>query len=194
MRSRRCIAWLVAAKTLLAVLLLTGALWPHGPFEGKGMLYRLPAFLLPGLVVSYHWWRHRDDGRAYPVALDVALTVPFLLDTLGNALGLFDSLDHFDSVMHTLNWAVLCAGVTLTWARGRFGRGAQFGYHIIVGAGFGAIASVLWEAMEYAIMQAGVVGLNLTYGNTITDLLFSTAGGASGAWWAARRAASHPTG
>lgn len=183
---RRAVVLLVAAKVLLAALLLVGALWPHGNFEGKGMAYRLPAFLAPGLVVTWSWWRRRHEQRAYPLALDVALTVPFLLDTLGNAAGFFDSVDHFDSVLHFVNWVILCAGVTLALGRS-IGRGASRGYHLLAGAGFGAITIVLWEAMEYGVMEAGVGGLNLTYVDTVSDLLISGTGGAVGAWWAARR-------
>lgn len=181
----RPVRLLVAAKVLLAALLLTGALYPHGPFEGKGMAYRLPAFLAPGLIVSWRWWRHRG-ARPYPVALDAALTLPFLFDTMGNALGLFDSVTHFDSVLHALNWAVLCGGVTLAMAHAA-GADATPPYRVLAGAGFGAIAIVLWEAMEYAVMEAGVAGLHLTYRDTISDLLVSMAGGAVGAWWAVRR-------
>ncbi len=184
--SRRAVALLVAAKALLAALLLVGALWPHGNFEGKGMAYRLPAFLAPGLVVTWSWWRRRREGRPYPVALDAALTVPFLLDTLGNAAGFFDSVDHFDSVLHFVNWVILCGGVTLALGRS-IGRDASRAYHVLAGAGFGAITIVLWEAMEYGVMEAGVGGLNLTYVDTVSDLLISGTGGAVGAWWAARR-------
>lgn len=183
--------WLVVAKVLLAALLIVGALYPHGNFEGKGMVYRLPAFLAPGTVVAWRWWRRRrrlDDAPAYPIALDAALTLPFLSDTLGNAFGLFDRIDGFDSVMHVVNWVMLCGGITLTWARGRFGAGAGRGLLLMAGTGFGAVCSVCWEAMEYGIMRAGVGGLQLTYANTITDLLMSTAGGAGGAWWALHRA------
>lgn len=188
--SQRSLMLLLSAKLLLAVLLVLGSVWPHGPFEGKGMLYRLPAFLAPGLIVSWCWWKRRGDGRVYPVALDVALTLPFLFDTIGNALGFFDRYDHFDGVLHAVNWAVLSAGVTLTLSRTSAGRGAAPGFHLFAGAGFGAISIVLWEAMEFAVMHAGVAGLHLTYADTIADLLLSTAGGTVGAWWAARRLSS----
>jgi len=177
----------LAAQVVLLCLLVVGAVWPHGPFEGKGMLFRLPAFALPGWIVWWRWFRRRTDGRAYPVPLGAALTVPFLLDTMGNALGLFDHVDHFDDALHFLNWAVLCGGMTLTFARGRMGSGATSGYHVLAGTGFGAIAIICWEALEYAIMRSGVGGLDLTYADTVADLLLSTAGGAVGAWWAAHR-------
>ena len=190
--SARLVRLLIASKVLLAGLLIAGSVYPHGSFEGKGMVYRLPVFLAPGAIVSWRWFRHRDDGRPYPVALDAALTLPFLSDTLGNALGLFDRLEHFDSVMHLLNWIILCAGITLAWGRGRFGAGAGSGLLLMAGAGFGAVASVGWEAIEYGIMRVGVVGLHLTYADTIKDLLLSTTGGALGAWWAVRRISREP--
>ncbi len=191
-RDARAMRLLAAAKVLLASLLIAGSVYPHGPFEGKGMLYRLPVFLAPGLIVSWRWWRGRGDGRRYPIALDAALTLPFLSDTLGNAFGLFDHLDQFDSVMHLINWVMLCAGITLTWGRGRFGEGAGPGLLLMAGSGFGAVASIGWEAIEYGIMRSGVGGLHLTYADTIKDLLVSTSGGALGAWWAVRR--SRPAG
>jgi len=45
--------WLVACKAALLVLLLVGALAPNaGGFDGKGMAYRLPLFLAPGLAAA----------------------------------------------------------------------------------------------------------------------------------------------
>ncbi|HAP77101.1 MAG TPA: hypothetical protein DCR14_13570 [Acidimicrobiaceae bacterium] len=186
MPSERAGRWLIAAQVLLLGLLIVGAVWPHGPFEGKGMAYRLPVFAAPGWIVWWRWRHRRADHPPYPVALGTALTVPFLLDTLGNALGLFDNVSHFDDALHFVNWAVLCAGVTLTFARGRIGAGATSGYHLLAGSGFGAIAIIGWEALEYAIMRSGVGGLDLTYADTVADLLLSTAGGVVGAAWAAR--------
>lgn len=176
-------------RLALAALLLIGALYPHGPFEGKGMAYRLPVFLAPGLIV---WFRHhrrlRTSGPApYPTALDLGLTVPFLSDTIGNTLGLFDSVQHFDSVMHTVNWAILCAGITVALGRTSSGRSTSAALLATSGAGIGAITIIAWEGMEYGVMKAGVAGLNLTYADTLGDLALSTAGGAAGAWWAAKR-------
>ena len=105
--------WLVACKVLLAGLLLTGALFPDtGGFAGKGMAYRLPVFLAPALVVPIIWWRRRGP---YPAALDAALTLPFLLDTAANAVGLYDHLDATDDILHFVNWFVLVGGITATW-------------------------------------------------------------------------------
>jgi hypothetical protein len=165
---------------LLAALLLCGALFPSvGGFEGKGMAFRLPIFLAPALIVPVLWWRR---GGVYPVALDVALTVPFLLDTAANAVGLYDHFDPTDDVLHFVNWFVLVGGVAVTV---RFATAAANPPRWLVwtaAAGFGAAAIIVWEAAEYAVMRAGVGGLSLTYGDTIGDLLLSTGGGAIGAW------------
>jgi hypothetical protein len=169
---------LVAAKVLLAALLVIGALFPDvGGFAGKGMAFRLPVFLAPALVVPVLWYRR---GGAYPVALDVALTVPFLLDTAANAVGLFDSVDVTDDVLHFVNWAVLVGGVTATWAA-RVPVPNLRWLLFMAGTGFGALAIIGWEAVEYGVMKAGVGGLSLTYADTLGDLALSSLGGALGA-------------
>jgi len=180
--------WLVAAKIVLAALLVCGALFPSvGGFAGKGMAYRLPIFLLPSLVVPARWWRLRGT---YAVALDVALTVPFLLDTAANAVGLYDHFEPTDDVLHFLNWFVLVGGVAITFAASSSAVRAPRWLLWSAAAGFGAAAIIVWEAAEYSIMRAGVGGLSLTYGDTIGDLLLSTAGGALGSWLALRLTAA----
>lgn len=170
--------WMLAAKALLAGLLLVGALAPEvGGFAGKGMAYRLPVFLLPALLVPLWWRRHRGS---YPIGLDAALTVPFLLDTAANAVGLYDHVDATDDVLHTVNWVVLVGGIVHTIAH-RVPRSVPSWLAVTAGTGIGAIAIIGWEVAEYLIMQAGVGGLELTYGDTLGDLVLSTGGGLIGA-------------
>ena len=175
--------WLLAAKGLLAALLLTGALFPDvGGFAGKGMVYRLPIFLAPALVVPIRWLLRRG---LYPAALDAALTLPFLLDTAANALGLYDHVEMTDDVLHAVNWLVLVGGVTATWAAAARDTVPRW-LLVVAGTGFGAIAIIGWEVAEYGVMRAGVGGLSLTYADTLGDLVLSTAGGAVGAMLAVR--------
>ena len=179
---RQAIA-LVGAKVLLAVLLLTGALFPSvGGFAGKGYAFRLPLFLLPAVLVPV-LWRWRSVRSPYPFALDVALTVPFLLDTLGNAIGGFDRWDNFDKVLHFANWVVLAWGITRHLARPTRDRVLLW----IAGSGVGAMAAIGWEIAEYAVMKSGVGGLHLTYPDTLADLACGTTGAMLGAWWAVRK-------
>ncbi len=169
---------LIGAKALLIVLMVVGALFPGvGGFEGKGMGYRLPVYLIPALVVPWLWLR----GKRWDPGLDIGLTVPFLFDTLGNAFGLFDSWSSFDNVLHFLNWFVLVWGVTMAFNVGSKHRDAR-GLVWTAGTGIGAIAAIAWEIAEYNIMQAGVGNLHLTYADTLGDLAAGSTGGAIGAW------------
>ena len=170
---------LVGAKVLLFALMVTGALFPEvGGFSGKGMAYRLPVYVIPAMIVPALWFR----GRRWDAGLDIGLTVPFLLDTLGNAFGLFDSWSSFDNVLHFLNWFVLVWGITMS-LNGK-GRRSHRGLVWIAGTGIGALAAIAWEIAEYNIMQAGVGNLHLTYADTLGDLAAGSVGGAIGAWLA----------
>jgi hypothetical protein len=175
--------WLVFAKVALAGLLATGAFFPEvGGFAGKGTAYRLPMFLLPALVIPVVRLMRRGVPSPYPVALDAGLTLPFLLDTAGNAFGLYDSVDATDDVLHFVNWALLFGGVTTALPRAILPKWVVWA----VGSGFGAMGSIAWEVSEYAVMQTGVAGLHLTYGDTLGDLVLSTLGGCAGALVAVR--------
>ena len=177
----------MAAKLLLAALLLTGALFPEvGGFAGKGMAFRLPLFLAPALVVPAMVLLGRRR-TSYPVALDAGLTLPFLVDTAANAVGLYDHVDATDDVLHVLNWALLMGGITAHLAASAVATGAPRRLVWLAGFGLGAVLIIGWEVAEYAVMQAGVAGLHLTYGDTLGDLVLSTCGGGVGAWLALRR-------
>jgi hypothetical protein len=176
--------WLIGAKVLLALLLLTGALFPQlGGFEGKGMGYRLPIFLAPALIVPIGWWRRRGT---YAVALDAALTLPFLFDTAANAVGLYDHFDPTDDVLHFVNWFVLIGGIAITLAIKVTATSSPQWLVWVAASGIGAAAIIGWEVAEYSVMRAGVGGLSLTYADTLGDLVLSTVGGAIGAWLALR--------
>ena len=186
-------SWLVGAKALLAALLVVGAAFPAvGGFEGKGMVVRLPLFLLPSLVVPVMWLR-QQGARSYAVALDAALTIPFLLDTAANGVGLYDHVDATDDVLHFVNWIVLMGGITAHLVGTAAGSRSAPAITWMAGAGLGAVLIIGWEVAEYGVMQLGVDNLSLTYGDTLGDLVLSTLGGAVGAAWAVRRArAPHP--
>jgi hypothetical protein len=183
--------WLVAAKIALIGLLAVGAAFPDlGGFAGKGMGFRLLAFSVPALAVpAVVAWRR---PAAYPAALDAGLTLPFLIDTAANAVGLYDSWGPTDDVLHLVNWIVLLAGVTAHLAASPVGAGATRALLWTSGFGLGAASIVGWEAAEWVVMQAGVAGLDLTYDDTIGDLLLSTAGGGVGAVIALRSDGGRP--
>ena len=57
---------------------------------------------------------------------------------------------------------------------------------VLLGAGVGAITIISWEAVEWIIQEMGTTGLELTYDDTIGDLVLSTAGGTLGAFIASK--------
>ena len=173
-------------------MLVVGALFPSvGGFEGKGMAFRLPVFAVPALLVPVATAARRRSGP-YPTGLDGALTLPFTVDTAANAVGLYDHVDATDDVLHLVNWVLLIGGITLHLHRRFAGTGAPRGLVWLAGLGLGAVAIIGWEVCEYGVMQWGVAGLHLTYGDTLGDLVLSTVGGGIGAaaalWWSTRRA------
>ena len=80
--------WLTfAVKAVLICLLVFGALSGLQQFEGKVFLWRLVTYPIAALVVPITWGL---TGRraSYPYTVDILLTLPFLIDTVGNTLDL----------------------------------------------------------------------------------------------------------
>ena len=145
-------------------------------FQGKGMAYRAPFYLLP-LVVVPVVWRRRGRPEPYPDLIDALVIAPFLADTLGNVFGFYDTYAHTDDVLHFLNWVLLMGGVTLGLCRTYLRPLAAWA----MGTGIGASAIIGWETAEWFVQKLGTTGLHLTYSDTIGDLVLSTTGGAIGA-------------
>ena len=109
----------------------------------------------------------------------VRVSAPFLLDTLGNVVGIYDAVDATDDVLHAVNWVLLVAAFHAFRFRAVDDRRDA----LLLGYGVGALAIVWWEAMEWAVSEdgfAGADGLALTYGDTIGDLVLSSTGGLLG--------------
>jgi hypothetical protein len=145
--------------------------------EGKAMGFRAPLFMGPAVVVPLI---ARSRGwRPYPHTADALLSAPFLVDTLGNLLGFYDTYQATDDVLHVLNWVLLVAAFHAF----RFRTVATNRDAVFLGYGFGAIAIIWWEALEWAVSTdgfGGAGGLDLTYTDTVGDLLLSSSGGLVG--------------
>ena len=171
---------LLAVRAALVIAIAITVAFPGWEqFEGKGMAFRAPFYLLP-LVVTPLVWRRLGARAPYPSLVDALVVAPFLADTLGNVLGFYNSVDRTDDVLHFLNWVLLMGGVTL--ALGRTGISRLNAWAL--GWGLGALAIIWWEAAEWLVQELGTAGLDLTYSDTIGDLLLSSTGGAIGAWLA----------
>lgn len=171
----------LAAKTLLVGLLLYAVLRPDLPqFQGKAMEARLVVFGAPALLLPLSWaltrrWR---GPRAYPHGTDLCIVLPFLMDTAGNALDLYDTVAWFDDLLHFATWVpwVVAFGLLLHYAP-RLPRWA----HFAVVLGFGAVTHVLWELGEYVTFVRNSPELATAYTDTLGDLALSLTGSVAGA-------------
>jgi hypothetical protein len=161
----------LAVKAAVVLFALIPIVRPDAShFAGKAMGVRAvlyPAMLLPIPVA----WMLSGLPGPYPVWADIAFGLPFLIDAGANVFGLF-AIEHFDVIPHFLGWFFLSLVFGLAIAPLAGERWVVFGLVV----GFGAVIDILWEAGEFTMMKSGASGLQLTYENTIQDLLVSLTG------------------
>jgi hypothetical protein len=164
-------AAIIAAKAATVACAIDGFVNADTPrLRGKGIRARAFGYTGALFVVPAIWRLLPDRGR-YPRGLDLAVTLPLLIDAGGNALGLYNDA-HLDDVVHFLNSAIV-AGVA----------GALFATRTddpwlaaLAGTGTAISGETMWEIAEYLAMRAGATGMGLTYQDTISDLADSTLG------------------
>ena len=172
--THRTILWLVRSALVLAIgVSVAFPGWEQ--FEGKGMAFRAPFYLLPLIVVPLVW-KWRGSHPPYPYLVDALVVSPFLVDTLGNVFNFYNNYPVTDDVLHFVNWVLLLAGVSLALLRLGLGRLNIW----VLAWGIGGLAIIWWEAAEYLVQELGTAGLQLTYEDTIGDLVLSSTGGAVG--------------
>jgi hypothetical protein len=144
-------------------------------FAGKAMGVRVLIYPAAVLIIPAIWLL---SGRPapYPFLADIAFGLPFAIDAGANVFGLF-AIKRFDIVPHLSGWFFLTTAFGLGVAPLVDQRWVAFGLVL----GFGAVIDILWEAAEFLLMRSGASGLELTYENTIQDLVVSLAGAALGA-------------
>ena len=165
--------WL--AITSLIVCLLVGLIAPMERLDGKGWPARAVGYPLSSLAMGVIWVLRGKNGR-FPYLPTALLVTPFVLDLLGNLFQFFDTVQNFDDLLHFINWMFLCAAFVAMFDPVKLAPWNR----AALGTGFGAFAIILWEFMEYLIMQSGNTGLQLSYEDTVTDLLLSSCGGLVG--------------
>ncbi len=175
-------------KIGIVLAFLVAIFVPIDHLEGKGIGFRVPLFVGAAAVVPLIEHFRKAKREPYPHIADGLVVAPFLADTLGNLVGAYDRYAVTDDVLHCFNWILLVSAFQAF----RFRRTDSRVDSVLVGAGFGALAIVAWEIMEWAVDKSGAGGgLGLTYGDTIGDLTLSTSGGIAGAiigthWFGAR--------
>ncbi len=161
----------VAVKIILISLLAFGAFSGLQQLEGKAFIWRLATYPIAAFVVPVIWaMRARDT--AYPYAADILLTLPFLIDTAGNAVDFYDSIWWWDDVNHLVNWALLSGAVgSLAWRNDV--RPWQTIAYVV---GFGAVTAILWEVAEYFSFIRFSEELATAYVDTLGDMTLGLAG------------------
>ena len=196
MRLRPAAFWIDAAvkAALVALLVFAVARRDLPQFQGKAVVGRALTYPLATLIVPAVWALvRRRRPVAYPYDLDILIVLPFLVDTVGNALNLYDTIDWWDDANHFVNWGILVAGFGRLLVRLRLGRLETAALAI----GFGAVTAVLWEFGEYlTFIRNNENELRTAYTDTLGDLALGLGGSVVAAvltvtaLWPLRRATS----
>lgn len=158
-------AAIVLAKGATVAFAIDAFLHADSPrLRGKAIRTRAIGYAGTLLVVPAIW-RLLPDRPRYPRALDLAVTVPLLLDAGGNALGKYEEA-HVDDLVHVANAAIV-SGVVGALAAPHVDERWQAA---LIGAGVSVTGATAWEIMEYGAQRLGADGMNLTYDDTMFDL------------------------
>ncbi|MDQ3066955.1 MAG: hypothetical protein M3R12_07380 [Actinomycetota bacterium] len=177
MTARSLLVLDVAVKAALVALLLFGAFSGLERFEGKAMTGRALVYPIVTLIVPAIWWLWFRRTR-YPYGLDILIVLPFLIDTAGNALDLYDTVAWWDDANHVVNWLILVLGFGTVLLRTALRPAVVFGLAL----GFGAVTHILWEIGEYfAFIRANPDEFRTAYTDTVGDLALSLTGSFLGA-------------
>jgi hypothetical protein len=164
--------WLdLAVKLVLLSLLAFGAFSGLERFAGKAFGWRLLGYSIAACLVPAIW-AIRGRRLPYPFAVDTLFVLPFLIDTLGNALDLYDTIDWWDDANHFVNWALLSGAVVFALRRTHVNRAELFALVV----GFGGVTAILWEVGEYFAFIRNSPELATAYTDTLGDLALGLSG------------------
>jgi len=180
----RVLAVLIVGSKVATIAFGVDALINHRSKRLRGKAIRTRAIgYVAGLFIVPLIWRLLPDRGRYPAELDLAVTTPLFLDAAGNAFGVYERA-HIDDVVHVANSAIV-AGVA----------GALFAPRVderwqaaLAGAGVAVAAESAWESWEYVAWRLGADGMNLTYEDTMDDIIEGFVGAGLGALFALTRA------
>jgi hypothetical protein len=172
------VAWvaaIAAVKATVVALAIDAFLNSDQPrYHGKGMRLRAIGYA-GGMLLVPVAWRIRGRKDPYPRALDLAVTLPLLVDAGGNAIGIYRRA-HVDDLIHFADGALVASVVgALATPRVRTSWEAA-----AAATTAGTAAGGLWEIAEWIGLKLGAKGMDLTYEDTMTDLLETSAGAVLG--------------
>jgi hypothetical protein len=172
-------------------LLFLAVLAPHLPqFQGKAFAGRAIAYPVALAVLPVAWWLAGRGRVRFPVASDILLGLPFLIDMAGNALNLYDTVSWWDDANHLVNWALHTAAIAML-VRHWLAPAAV----AAVGVAWASTTAILWELAEYVTFVPDSPEAASAYADTLGDLALGLLGGSMAAVtvaWQVLRARSVP--
>lgn len=175
---RSLIALDILVKVGLVLLFAHALLWPDLPqYAGKGIGSRLVLYPLGVVIVPVVWWivcrvRGPERSPTYPLGADLLISAPFTIDTLGNALNLFNTIDWWDDLMHFTQWLLLLGGVALLIEHKLGNRVVRFFFI----SALGTFIALWWEVAEYFAFIRNSPELQTAYTDTLGDMVLGTLG------------------
>jgi hypothetical protein len=168
------VAWVAAisaAKASVVALAVDAFVNSGAPrYSGKAMKIRAIGYT-GGLLLVPMAWRLAGRQGEYPRELDLAVTLPLLIDAGGNAVGLYQRA-HVDDLVHFADGALLASVVgALATPRVKTSWEAAG-----VAAMAGTAAAGVWELAEWIGLKLGARGMSLSYDDTMTDFAETAAG------------------
>lgn len=170
MPNRPALFWvnLLVKAALIGLLLFAVANPDMEQFQGKAMNARAMFYPISAIVVPLGYWyltRRRGVSLDYPYLLDILVVMPLLIDTAGNALNLYDTIEWWDDLNHFLNWGILTLAFGQILLQLPVGRWAAAGLMM----GFAALTAYIWEVLEYVTFVRNSPELETAYTDTLGD-------------------------
>ena len=151
--------------------------------RGKAIRTRAIGYTAALFAVPLAWRLLPGERGPYPRALDLAVTLPLLADAGGNALGIYEQA-RVDDAVHTAN-AALLAGVSGSLIAPNVDEPWQAA---LAGGAIAIAGETLWETLEYVAWRLGQGGMDLTYEDTMDDIIGTWIGAVAGALYVLLRA------
>jgi hypothetical protein len=176
--ARASLAVDLAVKVATVGLLAWAIFSPDLPqFQGKAFAGRAIAYPVALLVFPIGWWLFGRRRIPFPIAADILFGLPFLIDVVGNALNLYDTIDWWDDANHLVNWALHTAAVGLLLRYGQWTPTTR----VALAFGYAVTSAVLWEFAEFVTFVPNSPEAATAYADTLFDIFNGMIGGMIGA-------------
>jgi hypothetical protein len=179
-------AWLaadLAVKVATVALLAFALLNPDLPqFQGKAFAGRAIVYPMALALFPVGWWLFGRRRIPYPTLADLLFGLPFLIDVVGNALNLYDTVDHWDDLNHLVNWVLHTAAIGLLLRYGPW----SWRIRAALAFGYAVTSAVLWEFGEFLTFVPNSPEAATAYADTLGDIALGMVGGLVGALGTAR--------